>query len=185
MALDWTEWPHPLKMLLASVVGGCRAIPVQVAVFNKTQILRSQNTWENTFLRLLVHTLRELGQAAVLLCDRGFHRVQGLQLLLELKQPFVVRLVADLLVYPGTSGGCRLRRWHLNPGQAVDLGWGFLRQDRAVRVRVVGVSGRQGRKNPGGWRPICQIPSRPSWPCMTDGWALRSNSAIPQAAASA
>lgn len=139
IAMDWTEWHHPLKMLLASVVVGCRAIPVQVAVFNKTQILRSQNTWENTFLRLLVHTLREIGQAAVLLGDRGFHRVKGLQLLLELKQPFVVRLVADLMVYHGTHGGRLLRAWHLAPGQAVDLGWVFLRQDRAVRVRVVGV----------------------------------------------
>jgi hypothetical protein len=32
-----------------------------------------------------------------------------------------------------------LRHWHLAPGQAVDLGAMLLRQDRAVRVRVVGV----------------------------------------------
>ncbi len=139
IALDWTEWHHDLKMLLASVIVGCRAIPVQTAVLNKTQRLRSQNTWEHPFLRLLVHTLHELGQAAVLLGDRGFHRVPWLQLLLELQQPFVVRLVADLLVYHGTSGGRLLRRWPLNPGQAVDLGWVFLRQDQAVQVRVIGV----------------------------------------------
>ena len=53
IAVDWTEWHPPLRMLLASVVRGTRAIPVQAAVFSKTQILRSQNTWENHFFRLL------------------------------------------------------------------------------------------------------------------------------------
>ena len=139
IALDWTEWHHDLRMLLASVVVGCRAIPVQTAVFNKTQIPWSQNTWEQTFLGLLVQTLRELGQAAVLLCDRGFHRVRWLQLLLELKQSFVVRLTANILVSRGTHRGRLLRHWHLSPGQAVDLGWVYLRQDKAVRVRVIGV----------------------------------------------
>lgn len=33
IALDGTEGHHPLKRLLASVVVGCRAIPVQTAVF--------------------------------------------------------------------------------------------------------------------------------------------------------
>jgi hypothetical protein len=108
-------------------VGGCRAIPVQTAVFHKTQIPRSQNTWENTSLRLLVHTLRALDQAAVGLCDRGFHWVSWVSRLLELQQPFVVRLVADLLVSPGTGRGRCLRAGALAPGQAVDLGWVWLR----------------------------------------------------------
>jgi hypothetical protein len=139
IALDWTEWHHDLKMRVASVIVGRRAIPVQVAAFRKRQIFRSQNVWEHTFLRLLVHTLREVGRTAVLLCDRGFHRVSWFQLLLELKQSFVVRLVADLKVYAGTHEGRLLRHWPLHPGQAVDLGWVFLRQDKAVRVRVLGV----------------------------------------------
>ena len=83
----------------------------------------------------------------MVLCDRGFHRVSWLKLLLDLKQPFVVRLVADIMVYPGTHGGRLLRRWPLRPGQAVDLGWVLLRQDQAVRVRVVGV-GAPGQKEP-------------------------------------
>jgi hypothetical protein len=35
VALDWTEWHPPLRMLLASVVVGSRALPVQAAVFRK------------------------------------------------------------------------------------------------------------------------------------------------------
>ena len=164
IALDWTEWHHDLKMLVASVIVGRRAIPVQVAAFRKTQIFRSQNVWEHTFLRLLVHTLRETGRTAVLLGDRGFHRVSGLQLLLELKQSFVVRLVADLKVYAGTHEGRLLRHWPLHPGQAVDLGWVFLRQDKAVRVRVLGGLGpRAGRTLVAGDRSA-RPPGRPGGP---------------------
>ena len=139
IALDWTEWHHDLRMLVAAVVAGCRAIPVQAAAFSRIDIPRSQNLRETTFLQLLVHTLRALEQAAVLLCDRGFRRTSWLRHLQELRQAFVVRLVADVLVHRGACGGRPLRHWHLMPGQTVDLGWVLLRQDRAARVRVVGV----------------------------------------------
>jgi hypothetical protein len=139
VALDWTEWHHDLRMLVAAVVVGGRAIPVQAAAFSKTNIPRSQNLRETTFLQLLVHTLRSLEQAAVLLCDRGFRRTSWLRHCQELHQAFVVRLVSDVLVHRGGRGGRPLRHWHLALGQAVDLGRVLLRQDRAVQVRVVGV----------------------------------------------
>jgi len=69
--------------ITTSRCGWPRAIPVQVAAFRKTPIFRSQNVWEHTFLRP-----RETGRTAVLLCDRGFHRVSGLQLLRERKPSF-------------------------------------------------------------------------------------------------
>jgi hypothetical protein len=139
LAIDWTEWHHDLRMLVAAVVVGCRAIPVQAAACSKTDIPRSQNLRETTFLRLLVHTLRSVEHAAVVLCDRGFRRVRWLAHLQELRQAFVVRLVPDVLVTTGSGGARLLRAWHLHPGQALDLGVVHLRQDRAVQVRVVGV----------------------------------------------
>jgi hypothetical protein len=81
-------------------------------------------------VRLLVHTWRTVEQAAVVRCDRGFHRV---------RQAFVVRLVADVMVTTGSRGARLLRAWPLQSGQAVDLGGVHRRQDRAVQVRVVGV----------------------------------------------
>jgi hypothetical protein len=54
-------------MLVAAVVVGCRAIPVQAAAFSRTQIPRSHNRREPTFLRLLVHTWRSIAPAAVVL----------------------------------------------------------------------------------------------------------------------
>jgi hypothetical protein len=105
LALDWTEWHHDLRRLVAAVVVGCRAIPVQAAAFSKTQIPRSQNLRETTFLQLLVHTLRALEQAAVVIWDRGFRRVRWLRHCPELPPAFVVRLVSDVMVDTGTKGG--------------------------------------------------------------------------------
>jgi hypothetical protein len=119
--------------ITTSRCGWPRAIPVQVAAFRKTPIFRSQNGWEHTFLRLRVHTLRETGRTAVLLCDRGFHRVSGLQLLLERKPSFVVRRVA------GSS----------TPG----------RRSTSGRTRPSGSSGSgpQGRRNPGRPDPLADL----------------------------
>jgi hypothetical protein len=139
IAIDWTEWHHDLRMLVAAVVVGCRAIPIQAAAFSKTNIPRSQNLRETTLLPRLVHTLHAREQAAVLLCDRGFRRTSWWRHLQELRQAFIVQLVSDVLIHRGTSGGRSLRHWHLAPGQAVDLGSILLRQGRAGRVRVVGV----------------------------------------------
>jgi hypothetical protein len=139
IAPDWTAWRHDLRMLVAAVVVGRRAIPFQTAAFSKTPMPHSQNLRETTFWQLLVHTLRAFEQAAVVLCDRGFRCTSWLGHLLELHQTFVVRLVPHILVYRSSSGGRPLCHWHLAPGQAVDLGGVLLRQDRAVQVRVVGV----------------------------------------------
>jgi hypothetical protein len=75
LALDWTEWPHGLRILVAAVVVGCRAIPVPAAACSKTQIPRAQNLRETTYLPLFVHTLRTVEHPTVLVCDRGFRRV--------------------------------------------------------------------------------------------------------------
>jgi hypothetical protein len=113
--------------------------PGSDGTLSKTQNPRSQNLRETTFLQLLVHTLRALDQASVVLCDRGFHHTNWLRHLLELRQAFVVHLVPVILISRGSSGGRPLCHWHPAPGQAVDLGWVLRRQDRAVQVQVVGV----------------------------------------------
>lgn len=139
IAVDWTEWHSSLRMLLGSVVAGRRAIPVLSQVFAKTQVPKSQNIWENNFLRLLGLMLGDLGLTACILADRGFRRVSFLKLLLS-HQPltFVVRL-CDQVIVEDDSGKRLLSQCRLQPGRAVDLGTVRLRQDAAVSVRVVGV----------------------------------------------
>jgi len=146
IAIDWTQWHQPWQMILASVVVGRRAIPVHNKVISKTLMEESQNKEEDEFLRSIVSTLKEIGVVAVLLCDRGFRRVRWIKLLKELEQHFVVRLIADVIVHKGGRGRS-LSSWHIGVGQAVDLGEVWVRHDRAVKTRVVGVWSR-GQEQP-------------------------------------
>ena len=147
VALDWTEWHPPLRMLLASVVVGGRAIPVQAAVFSKSQVVRSQNTWENNFLRLFCLLLNEVQVQACFLADRGFRRVSFLKLLLEQQgHTFLVR-IGDQIMVETPKFRRLLSRCPLQPGQARDLGTVLLRQDGAVSVRVIGIWAK-GQREP-------------------------------------
>jgi hypothetical protein len=147
IAIDWTEWHSSLRMLLGSVVAGRRAIPVCSQVFSKSQVPKSQNIWENNFLRLLGLILKDLGLSACILADRGFRRVSFLKLLLTHPNlTFVVRLCDQIIVEEDTHKRLLSRRG-LQPGHAVDLGTVRLRQDAAVAVRVVGIWGR-GQREP-------------------------------------
>lgn len=146
IAIDWTEWHHDLRMLSASVVTDNRAIPVQTAAFHKSDMPRSQNSRENGFLNTLAMVVNELGLKPVIICDRGFRRVSWLKLLQNRKLNFVVRLQQDLYARASGMGPRLLSSMGLTPGHAVDLKWVQLREDQAVRVRVVGVWKRGARE---------------------------------------
>src|SRR5205085_12213286 len=88
LALDWTCWQDRFSVLTASVCVGTRSVPVASSACVKRNLSRSQNLWEETFLRLLVDRLRAAGVSAIWLCDRGFHRVTWLAKLIEMKQQF-------------------------------------------------------------------------------------------------
>jgi hypothetical protein len=138
IAIDWTEWHHDLRLLVAAMVTGKRAIPIFVQGWKKLVASRSQNTRENTFARCLAEIVRRTGVTATILCDRGFRRVSWILLLQTLGLGFVVRLMDDVVVEiePGTS--CPLGAIILRPGQVLDLGLVLLRADGAVTVRIVG-----------------------------------------------
>jgi hypothetical protein len=145
VAVDWTEWHSNLRVLSAAVCVGARAVPVLVQAFSKTDIPRSQNTRENTFVQLLVRLSAHM-QRAVLIFDRGFRRVSLIRELGWLAQPFIIRLAAKVQVvaegYTGLLSGHPLR-----PGQRVDLGVCALSQAKPVRVRIIGVWAA-GQKEP-------------------------------------
>ena len=138
LAVDWTEWHHDLRLLVAAMVTGKRAIPVFTQGWRKMVSSRSQNTRENTFLRHLADIVHRAGVTATILCDRGFRRVSWLDLLATLRLGFVVRLMSDVFVElePGTKTA--LHDILLHPGQVLDLGFVPLRSDGAVTVRVIG-----------------------------------------------
>ena len=138
LALDWTAWQDRFSVLTAAVCIGTRSVPVAVSACHKPDLARSQNLWEETFLRLTVDRLRAAGVSAVWLCDRGFHRVAWLKRLLDMEQAFVVRLTRDVTVHlPG--GACLLKQLRLAEGERRDFGFVAVRSDGAARVRLIGV----------------------------------------------
>jgi hypothetical protein len=138
LALDWTAWQDRFSVLTAAVCVGTRAIPVAVSACHKPQLARSQNLWEETFLCLVVDRLRAADVSAVWLCDRGFHRVAWLGRLAECEQAFVVRLTRDVMVHL-PEGACLLKSLEVKPGERRDYGFVWVRSDRWVRVRLLGV----------------------------------------------
>ena len=125
-------------MLTASVCAGTRSVPVAVSACHKPQLARSQNLWEETFLRLSVDPLRASGVQAVWLCDGGFRRVAWLKRLPEMEQAFVVRLQRDVTVHL-PEGARLLRQLRLGEGERGDFGFLSARSDGAARVRLIGV----------------------------------------------
>ena len=139
LSLDWTTWHDRFSLLVASVAVERRAVPLAISAVQKRLLARSQNLWEETFLRLCVDRLRRAKVRAIWLCDRGFHRVAWLLALLKLKQDFVVRLQSDVTVYLSEAEKCLLKEIRLKKGEFCDLGVVRLRVDEAVRVRVIGI----------------------------------------------
>jgi hypothetical protein len=138
VAVDWTEWHHELRMLVAAVVTGKRAIPLYAQAFDKEVPRRSQNSRENTFLRLIAEAIRRAGARATILCDRGFRRVSWINLLQTLRLGFVVRLMDDVHVEIAKGERVPLRALLLTQGKVLDLGVVPLRADGNAQVRVVG-----------------------------------------------
>ena len=147
LAIDWTEWHSSRSMLVAAVILGTRAIPVQASVVRKSEVARSQNYWEETFSRLTADCLKRAGVKAIWLCDRGFRRVAWIKHLASLKQDFVVRICDDVAFKNDHGKGGILKKIGLQGGEAVDLGQVWLRSDEAMWVRVIGVWAR-GSKQP-------------------------------------
>lgn len=145
LALDWTAWQDRFSVLTASVCVGTRAVPIAASACVKRELARSQNLWEETFVRLCAERLRTAKVKATWLCDRGFHRVAWLKFLDSLEQCFVVRLQKDVTVHLGHKA-CLLKEIKMKRGTKRDLGVVSLRCDEAVKVRLVGVWAKEAKE---------------------------------------
>jgi hypothetical protein len=54
LALDWTSWQSRFSVLTASICTGTRSIPIASSTCVSRNLARSQNLYEETFLRLVV-----------------------------------------------------------------------------------------------------------------------------------
>lgn len=145
LCLDWTAWGERFSLLTASVCVEKRSLPVAVSAVKKNLLARSQNLWEETFLRLCAERLKSAGVKAIWLCDRGFHRVMWLLALKQLKQQFVVRLQRDVLCEIDGQK-VLLGKIPINRGEYRDFGVVKLRVDGKVKVRLIGVLAEEAKE---------------------------------------
>lgn len=94
--LDWTECSHGLRLLVAAVVFGSRAIPLLVHAHGKVVSSGSQNRREHLFVRLL--------------------------LLQTIQMDFVIRLMEDVTVHLEGGEALKLKEVLLPVGKVQDFG---------------------------------------------------------------
>lgn len=161
IAVDWTEWPHGLRVLSAALVIGRRAIPICMQTARKAPSF-SQNLFESTFLRLLTMLDWRIAARAILTFDRGFRRVSFLRELQKLGlERFIVRLVAKVHVQSKSYCGL-LAKYPWPPRthtQIVSLGMVRMKAGQGVTVRVIGLW-MPGQKEPW-WLATNMIERRP------------------------
>jgi len=134
VALDWTEIGVLHTLMAAAVLGG-RAIPLVWASYTEGQLYRSQNSYEEGLLRLLVSML-PAGVKVIVLADRGFGRTELARTCQDLGVRFLIRIKPDVCVtHPRHTG--RLDDYPIKRGMWQVLTDAQYRSDRAVRLNVV------------------------------------------------
>lgn len=134
VALDWTEVRTFHTLMAAAVIGG-RAVPLLWASYTEGQLHRSQNSYEEGLLRLLVSML-PAGVKVIVLADRGFGRTELARVCLDLGVRFLIRIRPDVRVtHPSYTG--RLDDYPIKKGMWRVLTGAQYRSDQAVTLNVV------------------------------------------------
>jgi hypothetical protein len=146
IAIDWTRlrsWP----VLVAAMIRHGRAIPVLWSVADPQKLYKSQNAFEHGFLTWLKATLPK-GVHCVILMDRGFKRVELVNVLRRLDFSFVIRTGGNVHVVSESYRG-RIDQWWISRqgGSKRRIIGAILRPSRPVCVNIVGVR-RKGCKEP-------------------------------------
>ena len=134
VALDWTDIRSFHTLMAAAVMKG-RAVPLLWASYTEGQLHRSQNSFEEGLLRLLLSLLPP-GVKVILLADRGFGRTELARTCQELHIRFLIRIKPDVQVrHAGYSG--KLIDYPVKKGMWRVLAGAEYRSDRAVTLNVV------------------------------------------------
>lgn len=134
VALDWTDVRGFHTLMAACVLKG-RAVPLLWASYTDGQLFRSQNSFEEGLLRLLVSMLPE-GAKVILLADRGFGRTELARTCQQLGVRFLIRIKPDVTVsHPSYRG--KLCDYPVKKGMWRVLAGCQYRSDHAVTLNVV------------------------------------------------
>jgi hypothetical protein len=134
VALDWTDVRGFHTLMAAAVLKG-RAVPLLWASYTTGQLHRSQNSFEEGLLRLLVSMLPG-GVRVILLADRGFGRAELAKTCHDLRVRYLIRVKPDVRVtHPSYAG--RLDDYPIRKGMWRVLAGAEYRSDKAVSLNVV------------------------------------------------
>jgi hypothetical protein len=134
VALDWTDVRGFHTLMAAAVMRG-RAVPLLWASYTAGQLHRSQNSFEEGLLRLLV-TMLPGGVKVILLADRGFGRTELANTCRDLCLRYLIRIRPDVCVtHPSYTG--RLDDYPIKKGMWRVLAGAEYRSDKAVALNVV------------------------------------------------
>ena len=134
VAVDWVD-VRQYKVLRAAVPLRGRSVPVLFASYEKWNIFKSQNRFEEGFFHLL-KALVPARCEVVIVADAGFARAELARTLQGLGLHYVIRTGGKVWFscagHTGNLSALPLRR-----GSRKDLGFGEYRKHRPVRRRVV------------------------------------------------
>jgi hypothetical protein len=134
VALDWTQ-VGPFHTLMAAAVMKGRAVPLLWASYTDGQLTRSQNSFEESLLRLLV-TMLPGGVRVILLADRGFGRTELATTCRDLCLKYLIRIRPEVRVaHPSYTG--RLDEYPVKKGMWRVLAGAEYRSDKAATLNVV------------------------------------------------
>jgi hypothetical protein len=134
VALDWTQVRSFHTLMAAAVMRG-RAVPLLWASYTDGQLHRSQNSFEESLLRLLV-TMVPGGVRVILLADRGFGRAELAKTCRDLHLRYVIRIKPEVrIAHPSYTG--RLDEYPIKKGMWRVLADAEYRSDKAVSLNVV------------------------------------------------
>jgi hypothetical protein len=157
--VDWTDI-RDYKVLKASVPLGGRSVPILFAVYQKWEIRKSQNTFEQGLFRLLKALLPHDAHVVVV-ADAGFGRTELFRTLQQLSLSYVIRTRLNVW-FEGERYRGRLDDLPIRRGAHRDLRFGRYRKTRPVEQRVV-FWWKRNQEEPWflatdldwGWRKVC------------------------------
>jgi hypothetical protein len=148
IAIDWTELPGRIRVLMAGIPFAGRAIPLYWILIRNADITDSQTLVEERFVTKL-KALLPPDFTPVLVFDRGFRGATFIQFLKDLQVLFVVRVTADVYVTAKKGRTVKLRDYTLKPNIPQVFKNAAYREDGLVKgITVIGITIAQNKDDP-------------------------------------
>ena len=148
IAVDWTELPGGIRVLMAGIPFAGRALPLYWVLLRNADITDSQTLVEERFVEKL-KALLPTTIIPVFVFDRGFRGATFMQFLKDLGVLFVVRVTADVYITTKKNRSVKLRTHLLKPHIPAVFKNATYREDQVVKgVTVIGITIAQKNDDP-------------------------------------